>query len=273
MNAARISLPATRRAPGPMNRGILSIVTIVAIVTSLTTSFGVRPAATAPVRAEYVTAGYLDLVWAPGFGVSNNMQALLLPPSSPAYANPSGDHTVASAVNSAAPDSGGIILTCTEPAGLSNYVWEANIFTGDGNTRRGLAVRADPSNGFASCYQFVIQSGLFQLNFRKLVNSAPTTLGTWFANTLPGGVPAVNTWHHMKVIANGSQFRCFWDDFELTSPPIEDATLGTGWVGVYNFRFDLGGVAFYTDDLELSDLGATAAPSTTWGRLKAAYAR
>ena len=226
----------------------------------------------APVREEHVTGGQLDLVWQNGFFVSANMKPLTLAPADPAYLNPSGDHTVACATNMP-PDSGGIILTATDPAGLADYQWEAWIFTGNGNTRRGLVVRADPANGFQSSYQFVIQSGLFQLNFRKLINQSPTTLGTWFANTLPGGVPQVNTWHRMKVIGIGSTFRCFWDGFELTTTPIMDSTLPTGWVGVYNFRFDLGGVPFLADDLLLTPAGETSATRTSWGALKRRYAR
>jgi hypothetical protein len=229
-------------------------------------------ASAAPVRQEHVTNGSLDLVWAPGFGISNNMKPLTLTPDSAAYANPSGDHTVACATNSA-PDSGGIILTCTEPAGLSDYIWEGYMFTGAGNTRRGLVVRADPNNGFASCYQFVIQSGLFQLNFRKLINGNPTTLATWFADILPGGPPTTNSWHHMKVAAVGSSFRCYWDGFELNSTPIVDTDLATGWVGCYNFRFDLGNVPVYFDDLILDGDISTPAVRYTWGELKARYAR
>ena len=222
--------------------------------------------------AEHVTGGHLDLVWNPGFGVTNNMQPLTLTPSDPAYANPSGDHTVAVATNSFAPDSGGIILTATDPMGQADYTWEGWFFTGDGNTRRGLVVRADPTNGFQSCYQFVIQAGLFQINFRKLVAGAPTTLGSWFANTLPGGVPTTNSWHKLKVIASGPYFRCFFDGFELTSSPgIVDTDLPTGWVGVYNFRFDLGGVPVYFDDLELNPENPTPTANTTWGAVKARW--
>ena len=238
------------------------------------------PAAAAPavikpdvgVREEHVTGGVLDLVWDPGFGLSNRMQPLALLPTDPAWANPSGDHTVGVATNSAAPDSGGLILTTTDPAGLSNYVWEGWIFTGNGDTRRGLVVRADPTNGFTSSYQFVIQRGLLQVNFRKLLNQTPTTLGTWFSNTFPNGTPAVNTWHKMKVIADGNTFRCFWDDFELTASPIVDSDLPSGWVGVYNFRADLGGVPFYVDDLVLSPASITSVVPTSWGALKARYA-
>ena len=228
-------------------------------------------ASAATIREEHVTGGALDLIWDPGFGVSNTMKPLTLLPSDAGYVNPSGDHTVACATNSAAPDSGGIILTGTDPAGYSDYVWEAQIFTGDGNTRRGLVVRADPSNGFASCYQFVLQAGLFQISFRKLVNSVPTSLGSWTAAQLPAGSIPTNTWHTMKVIALGNTFRCFIDGFELTSSPIVDNDLAGGWVGVYNFRFDLGGVPFLTDDLILSTVGETPVHASTWGEVKTRY--
>lgn len=221
---------------------------------------------------EHVTGGALDLVWDPGFGLTNNAAPLTLTPSDPAYANPSGDHTVLVATNSA-PDSGGIILSATDPGGVADYQWEAWMFSGDGNTRRGIVVRADPSNGFQSCYQFVVQSGLFQLNFRKLVNGAPTTLGTWFASSLPAGSIPTNTWHKLKVLAVGSTFRCFFDDFELTSGPITDTDMASGWAGVYNFRFDLGGVPVYYDDLTLTPASTVAARSTTWGAVQALYRR
>lgn len=206
------------------------------------------------------------------------MQPVTLSPSHPAYNNPSGDHTVANA-RSMPPDSGGIVLSATEPAGRKDYVWEAWIFTGEGNTRRGLVVRANPDNNFESNYQFVVNNGLFQLAFRKLINGNPTTLMSWFATSLPEGTIAPNTWYKMKVIANGCAFRCFFDDHELTDPmiPIVDGDLRTGWVGVYNFRFDLGGVDFLTDDLLLTvmddqDQGCPVPTQrSTWGRVKATY--
>lgn len=240
------------------------------LMTLTVAMLGTASATAAPLLQERVTGGVLDLPWLNGFGVSANMQAATLAPDHPAYANPSGDHTVAVATTMPA-DSGGIVLSATEPAGLSAYEWEAWIFTGGGNSRRGLVVRANPANGFASNYQLVIQSGLLQMNFRKMLNGSPTTLGTWFTNTLPGGIPAANTWHHMKVMAQGSQFRCFWDGTELTATPIVDSDLATGWVGVYNFRFDIGSIPFYTDDLLLSPLGATPTASRSWGQVKALY--
>lgn len=223
-------------------------------------------------KEEHVTGGVLDLVWVNGYDTGQNMQPLTLTAADPAFANPSGDHTVAVATN-ALPDSGGIIETLTDPLGHSDYQWEGWVFTGAGNSRRGLNVRATPANNFKSFYQFVIQSGMSQLAFRKLVDGTPTTLVSWLTFTLPGGAPALNSWHKMGVIAEGNTFRCFWDGFEITTAPIVDSDIPAGWVGCYNFNFSTGGIPVYFDDLILSPWGATPAASETWGQLKARYAR
>ena len=219
-------------------------------------------AGAATIFTERVTAGHLDLNWVGGFPApnstyANSMYAKTLTPSDSGYANPSGDHTVAVAQN-ASPDSGGIIVTVADPGAMnSNYVWEGYIFTGTGQTRRGLILRANPSNQFQSFYMLVIEPGLFQIRFRKLINGAPTTLASWFATVLPAHIIPQNSWRKLKVIAEGSSFRCFFDDYELTSGgPIVDASLSSGQVGVYNFKFDLGNVPVYFDDLTLSCVSA-----------------
>ncbi len=224
------------------------------------------------IKQERVPGGVLEQSWVPGFGVPRSLVGAILPPADPAYANPSGDHTVGVLTN-ATPDSGGIALACTDPVSQSDYIWEGWFFTGAGNTRRGLVLRADPGNQFQSCYQFVVNAGLFQILFRKLVNGAPATLGSWTSNTLPAGVPQQNTWHHMKVIAYANTYRCFFDGTELTTTPIVDATtpLLTGWVGVYNFRFDLGNVPVQFDDLRLSLEGSTQTRRVSWGSLKSRF--
>jgi hypothetical protein len=153
------------------------------------------------------------------------------------------------------------------------------MFTGDGNTRRGILVRGSPANNVTSFYYLVIESGLFQIRFRRIQSGAlptdpPTvaTLGNWFANTLPFTL-GTNQWVNLRVIAIGSNFRCFLNGYELTTSPIVDSVLPTGDVGCYNFRFDLGAVPVYYDDLELTDLSATPSRTTTWGAVKALYRR
>src|SRR5258705_2558546 len=138
------------------------------VVAALLLGWTARPASAVetPVLSEHVTGGNLDLVWVPGFNTPvRNMQALTLGVADPAYVNPSGDHTVGLAVNTV-PDSGGIILTCTDPGPFTaDYSWEGWMFTGSGNTRRGRVLGAEPTNSFETCYKFVCQAVLLQINF------------------------------------------------------------------------------------------------------------
>lgn len=221
-------------------------------------------------KHERATGGTLDLAWDPGFGVGRTFQPLLLPTGDPAIPNPSGDNSVAVLTNNAT-GLGGIALAATSVLEHADYTWSGWFFTGAGDTRRGLVVRAKPTNGFQTFYQLVVNPGLFQLRFRKFVDGAPVPdLQSWFLNTLPGGVPQVNTWHHMKVVALGNTFRCFFDGIEMTTAPIVDATdpILQGWVGAYNFSAAVGEVPVYFDDLKLEADTPSPAVRASWGAVK-----
>jgi hypothetical protein len=228
------------------------------------------------VKEEKVTGGALDQVWLPGFGVGRSFTALTLPAGDPAIPSPTGDNTVA-VLQNVATDLGGIAETVTDPQGNNDYLWEGDFFTGAGNTRRGLIIRANAqADGFQSFYQFVINAGLFVIRFRKFVNGAPIVpdLGSWNAIPALPAVPAQNTWHHMKVMARGNEFRCFFDGTELTAgTPIVDTTtpILSGWVGAYNFSATVGEVPVYFDNLKLTIDGATPARKTSWSRVKELY--
>lgn len=231
------------------------------------------PAGAVTVVEEHVLGGVTQLNWLPGYDTPRTLQGLMLLPSSPAYANPSGDHTVGVLTNTVQ-DSGGIALAAIDPQGQADYTWEGDFFTGDGNTRRGLILRGSSGDNFKSSYQFVLYSGMAQLIFRKLQNQTPTSLRAWIGPQIPGGIPLVNTWHHLKVEAISNQFRCWYDGVEITAGnPIFDtnAPLLTGFVGVYNFRFDLGNVPVYFDDLVLSTQNVVPTRESSWGALKNLY--
>jgi len=227
-----------------------------------------------PIKFERVPGGALESTWLPGFGVGRTFTPLVLPAGDPAIPNPAGDNTVAVLQNNDI-SLGGIAACGTDPLGFADYVWEGDFFTGAGDTRRGLILRADPTNGFQTFYQFVINAGLFLIRFRKFVNGAPNPadLASWQATVLPGGIPTVNTWHHMKVEALGNQFNCYFDGTLLNPTPIVDATapILTGWVGAYNFSASVGNVPVYFDSMKLSVDRATPAHGTTWGALKKLY--
>ena len=240
----------------------------------LIAAFAANAAATGVLK-ERVPGGALEQTWLPGFGVGRTFSPLILPAGDPALPNPSGDNTVAVLQNNDI-NLGGIAACATDPGGYADYIWEANFFTGAGDTRRGLILRADPTNGFQTFYQFVINAGLFQIRFRKFVNGAPVVpdLASWFATVLPAGVPALNSWHHLRVDATANSFDCYFDGVKLNATPIVDATdpILTGWVGAYNFSASVGEVPAYFDDLDLScPLPPTAVRGATWGALKRLY--
>lgn len=224
------------------------------------------------VKQERVPGGVLEQTWLPGFG-PRTFTPLTLTGADPAIPNPSGDNTVAVLQNLDV-NSGGIALCATDPNGYADYTWEADFFTGAGDTRRGLILRADPTNGFQTFYQFVINAGLFQIRFRKFVGGSPLPdLMSWPATVLPGGVPTQNSWHHMKVVALADKFDCYFDGLKLNATPIQDVTapILTGWVGAYNFSASVGDVPVYFDNLTLSVTGATPTRGATWGALKKLY--
>lgn len=245
--------------------------TILATAIALTLFAGVASAVV--VTEEHVTGGVKQLNWLTGFDTDRRLEALTFGPGDPGFANPSGDHTVGS-LTTAIPDSGGIALSCVDPLGQADYTWEGWVFTGNGDSRRGLVLRADYSNNFKNCYLFVLYAGMAQIQFRKLAGQTPTSLRAWLTGTLPGGVPQLNSWHHMKVQATANLFRCWWDGTELTAGnPIVDtnAPYLTGFVGVYNFNFTTGGLTAHFDDLVLSTENVVPAANTSWGRLKSLY--
>src|SRR2546422_7432492 len=96
---------------------------VLALATSLSLVFAASSGATELI-AEHVTAGHLDLHWIGGFDTPNAMYAKTLDDSSPAFTNPSGDHTVAVAPD-ASPDSGGIIVPAAHPRAVeTGFRWE-----------------------------------------------------------------------------------------------------------------------------------------------------
>ena len=228
----------------------------------------------AVVKQERVPGAVLEQTWLPGFGVGRTFTPLALPAGDLAIPTPSGDNTVAVLTN-VATSLGGIAVAATDPSGFADYTWEGDFFTGAGNTRVGLILRADPSNGFQTFYQLVINPGLFQIRFRKFVAGAPLPdLASWLATVLPGGVPTANSWHHLKVVALANTFRCYFDGYELTGGvPIVDnsAPILGGWVGAFNFSASVGEVPVYFDSMVLSIVGAVPTRASSWTAVKKLY--
>lgn len=260
--------------------------TILLGVAGLLVAASLAQASVVPVFTESVTGGALDRVWVGGF---NTPSQVLTPytavPTDPFYANPSGDHTVGVAIN-ADPNFGGICFSVTDPSPyLSDYTYEAWMYTGAEDSRRGLVFRVNPAGGITQGYMFVVDAGGFTIRLRKLTSETVVrTLKQWTALDAgwAGSLPQ-NTWVKLKVIATADQFRCFITgpsgEVELPGGPIQDVPAAneppmpfmTGWVGVYNFRFDVGFIPVYFDDIMLSADPSTPARTVTFGALKARF--
>lgn len=244
--------------------------------TSLMTALALALAASlaqaqSTVFIESASGGSLDQNWVAGFFLPNNLEAVTLSSGDPGYPTPSGDNTAASLTN-LPPEQGGLGIALTDPFGYTDYRWEGWVWMGNGDTRRGLIVRAGtPTAGFTQNYQFVIQPGLLTLTLRKLSGEGASTIAEWFTTSTTSGFPAQNSWQKMGIEVMGNSLRVFWNDEELTMAPIEDTALSSGFVGVYNFRFDLGGVSVLFDDLTLTGYGVVGGEEETFGGLKSRF--
>jgi len=193
----------------PFARRSSSTAVFTALFAALVLASAAQAAAPSTViKQERVPGGALEQTWLPGFNVGRTFTPLVLSPGDPAIPSPTGDNTVAVLTNVDV-NLGGIAEAVTDAGGFADYTWEADFFTGAGNTRRGLVLRAQPGadNSYQSFYQFVINAGLFVVRFRKFVNGSPVVpdLASW--NAIPPlftGPPAQNTWHHMRVDATAN---------------------------------------------------------------------
>ena len=85
---------------------------------------------------------------------------------------------------------------------------------------------------------------------------------TFEASDIPGGVPAADGWHHMKVevktiSADSTAFWCYFDGEMLMGCPVYDTSddvMSSGKVGVYSFQQDDDGIPGYFDNITVNPL-------------------
>ncbi len=217
--------------------------------------------------SETFKDGAPENAWYPGFfidstGVGNNMEAFAWPD------NPSGDGWVGMVSTNRA-DSANVAESYSGSGDYTDFYLEANIFipirTGwMGVDFYGLEFRVD-STGLTSGYQFIANFNHFSapsLRFRKRPSDAPAKpviLKEWFAEEIPGGIPADSGWHKLAVNAVGNQFWFYYDGQELPGCPYTDTTstptFDQGFIGVYSWTMGFVGydtTALYIDDIYLT---------------------
>ena len=82
------------------------------------------------------------------------------------------------------------------------------------------------------------------------------------ASDVPGGIPTVDGWHHMKVEVRTiddttTAFWCYFDGQMLLGSPIYDTgvdQMDSGQFGLYSFQQDVDGIAAYFDNIVVNSL-------------------
>jgi hypothetical protein len=174
--------------------------------------------------------------------------------------NPSGDGWVG-AVTGDSETLGGLGLAWAGRLNLTNYSMEAEVYVAlAGGYYDAIMVRIDGSGDVIRGYQlaanFNTMYGAAKIKFRRYytVPDSIVTLAEWSGNDIPGGPPTVDGWHKMEIVAEGDEFRCFWDEQELPGGPIIDSVLESGPFGVYVFDFT-GSSTTLVDDVIVRSVG------------------
>jgi hypothetical protein len=219
---------------------------------------------------EYVTGGALDLPWFACYG-ANDLEAYELLPEDPCYPNPSGDGTVTKLVGMfAGPHALGSVLS-GDPA-LADYRLDAWVCVGAGDAKRGILFRA--ADDCKMGYQLILDAGMFTLMFRYADGGMmPIVLDSWSAGEIPGGIPAVNSWHKFSIEGIADNFNVYWDDVLLDGCPITHGGIASGRFGLYIFSAEPTDITLIADDIVASDFEPSAVEGTTWGRIKSMYSK
>jgi hypothetical protein len=143
----------------------------------------------------------------------------------------------------------GIALALAGTTDMMNYSIEADVYCyvnhPDGSAYTGIAVYSDSSVGtyikMTADFDGDQRIRLFNNRFSGYTYSFDYS---FIADSIPGGIPTQNGWHHMKldvktINADSTAFWCYFDGQELLGCPVYDTSedrIGSGKFGVYVFQ-------------------------------------
>jgi hypothetical protein len=152
---------------------------------------------------------------------------------------------------------------------LQNYSIEGDVYCyvnhPGGSAYTGLAVYSDSSLGtyikLAADFDADERFRLYN-NHLDFVTFQYTFHHGFAASDVPGGIPTVDGWHHMKVEVrtindSTTAFWCYFDGQMLLGSPIYDTgedQMDSGQFGLYSFQQDGDGIAAYFDNIVVNDL-------------------
>jgi hypothetical protein len=155
---------------------------------------------------------------------------------------------------------------------LQNYSIEGDVYcyTNDpgGSAYTGLAVYSDSALGtyikLAADFDPIPEPRFRLYNNRlDMTTFEYTFYHEFIADSVPGGIPTVDGWHHMKVEVRTindttTAFWCYFDGQMLLGCPIYDTgvdQMDSGQFGLYSFQMDgVDGIPGYFDNIVVNDL-------------------
>lgn len=186
---------------------------------------------------EHFTGGTMQLDWHPWFvdtlGIGDSMQVMSDPTT------PEGDGWAGKILNEHF-DAGASYAGTND---LDDYSIEAYIYTtvtaGSGGPYNGLTIRMDTITG--RFYRFVSDfDSNARLRLALYIPSEPMptviTLRDWESGEIPGGVPAISSWHKFKLMMVADSIWAYYDGFLLPDCPILNDSIAQGFFGVYLFN-------------------------------------
>ena len=137
---------------------------------------------------------------------------------------------------------GSMGATLAGESSLDNYSVEAQVYIElSSGYYSGLMMRVDTTSGKVTGYQLITKFnaafGPQKVLFRYFSDDRTEirVLADIGVANLPGGAPAADGWHKMKIKAVGNLFWLYWNDQEINGSPFTDpdAALSQGYFGVY----------------------------------------
>jgi len=164
----------------------------------------------------------------------------------------------------------GVALATAGETSMQNYSIEADVYCyanhSGGSAYTGLVVYADSS---VDTYIKLVADFDGNQRFRLYNNHLDMTTFQYSfhhqfgADDVPGGIPATDGWHHMKVEVrtlnqDTTAFWCYFDGQMLAGCPIYDTSddrIGAGQFGVFSFQQGATGIPGYYDNIIVKGFG------------------
>jgi hypothetical protein len=186
---------------------------------------------------EHFTGGAMQLDWHPWFydslGIGDSMHVLSDPTT------PGGDGWVGVISDEYMGVSGNTYAGTSNMQDYSIEAWIYTVVMPSAGPYNGITMRCNEDSGFF--YRLVSDfddSGRLRLGIYT-GSMFPVTIRDWYAGEIPGGLPAISSWHKFKLKMIADSIWAYYDDMLLPDCPFINDTIPEGYFGVYTFNMSV----------------------------------